>query len=105
MDETARIRISVIEDEPQMSVMLKDFILHKYRSAEINSYASGEEALEKITETQDLYIVDYFLDSDNPGAMNGVQFLQKIKERYPNANVIFLSGQEKAEVAANTMKY
>ena len=101
----SRIRISVIEDELQMAEMLKDFIKHKYPIAEINMYSSGEEALEKVYEAQDLFIVDYHLDSDNPDAMNGVQFLNKIKERYPNARVIFLSGQEKAEVAANTMKY
>jgi two-component system OmpR family response regulator len=101
----SRIRISVIEDELQMAEMLKDFIKHKYPIAEINMYSSGEEALEKVYEAQDLFIVDYHLDTDNSNAMNGVQFLNKIKERYPNARVIFLSGQEKAEVAANTMKY
>ena len=101
----SRIRIAVIEDELQMSEMLKDFIRQKYPVAEISMYSSGEEALDKIYETQDLFIVDYLLDSKNPDAMNGVQFLKKLKERYPNAQVIFLSGQEKAEVAANTMKY
>jgi len=101
----SRIRISVIEDELQMSEMLKDFIRQKYPVAEISMYSSGEEALDKIYETQDLVIVDYRLDSNNPDAMNGVQFLKKLKDRYPNAQVIFLSGQEKAEVAANTMKY
>ena len=101
----SRLRISVIEDELQMSEMLKDFIRHKYSIAEINMYSSGEEALSKIIEAQDLFIVDYHLDSDNPNAMNGVQFLQKLKGRYPNAQVIFLSGQEKSQVAADTMKY
>lgn len=100
-----RIRISVIEDELQMSEMLKDFIRHKYPAAEVNRYSSGEEALEKIYEMQDLFIVDYYLDSDNSEAMTGVQFLKKLRERYPNAQVIFLSGQEKAQVAADTMKY
>lgn len=105
MPVPTRIRVSIIEDESQMAEMLKDFIKHKYSIAEINVYFSGEEALEKVYEAQDLFIVDYHLDGDNPNAMNGVQFLNKIKERYPNAQVIFLSGQEKAEVAANTMKY
>src|SRR5690242_5193151 len=105
MPTPTRIRITVIEDELQMSEMLKDFIKHKYPVAEVKTYSSGEEALEKINEAQDLFIVDYYLDSDDPNAMNGVQFLNKIKERYANAQVIFLSGQEKAQVAADTMKY
>ena len=105
MPNPSHIRISLVEDELQMAEMLKDFTKHKYPMAEVNTYSSGEEALEKISEAQDLFIVDYYLDSDNPNAMNGVQFLNKIKERYANAQVIFLSGQEKAQVAADTMKY
>ena len=31
--------------------------------------------------------------------------LMKLKERYPQVPVIFLSGQEKTEIATNTMKY
>src|SRR5258706_4982832 len=43
--------------------------------------------------------------SDNTDARDGFAFMKKLKARYANAQVIFLSGQEKAEVAANTMKY
>jgi DNA-binding NtrC family response regulator len=34
-----------------------------------------------------------------------LQVLKRIKEKFPEVPVIFLSGQEKAEIAANTMKY
>ncbi|MFN8142804.1 MAG: response regulator [Bacteroidia bacterium] len=50
-------------------------------------------------------VLDYHLDSSDPTAMNGLQVLKKIKEQFPEVPVIFLSGQEKAEIAANTMKY
>ena len=37
--------------------------------------------------------------------MNGLQVLKKLKDKFPNVPVIFLSSQEKTEIAANTMKY
>ena len=52
-----------------------------------------------------MIILDYHLDSKNSEAMNGVQILKKLKERYPEVHIVFVSGQERAEVAANTMKY
>lgn len=99
------IKISLIDDDPQMREMLKDFFIEKYPLSEITSFATGEESLKKIITEPDLIVLDYHLDSIDAMAMNGLQVLNKLKERFPNVPVIFLSGQEKAEVAANTMKY
>lgn len=99
------LKISLIDDDPQMREMLKDFFIEKYPLSEITSFATGEESLKKIITEPDLIVLDYHLDSIDALAMNGLQVLNKLKERFPNVPVIFLSGQEKAEVAANTMKY
>ena len=101
----SKIKTAVIDDDLQMTEMLKDFIGQKYPDAEISIYTSGEDALDKIFEVQDLIILDYHLDSKNTEAMNGVQVLKKLKDRYPDVPIVFVSGQEKAEIAANTMKY
>jgi DNA-binding NtrC family response regulator len=99
------LKIIVIDDDPQMLEMLKDFFGNKYGSSDVKSYSTGEDALESIVQEPHLIILDYHLDSKNPAAMNGMQVLKKLKDRFPTVPVIFLSGQEKAEVAANTMKY
>ncbi len=99
------IRITLIDDDPNMSEMLRDFFQDKYPSSELTSFTSGETALNDMYQAPDLIVLDYHLDSTDPGAMNGIQVLKKIKDRFPDVPVIFLSGQEKAEVAANTMKY
>ncbi|MBK5283998.1 MAG: response regulator [Bacteroidia bacterium] len=101
----SNIKVTVIDDDLQMTEMLKDFIEQKYPAAAITVYHSGEDALEKIFEQPDMIILDYHLDSKNSEAMNGVQILKKLKDRYPDVHIVFVSGQEKAEVAANTMKY
>lgn len=100
-----KIKVAIIDDEAQMREMLKDFVAQKFPAAEIITYTSGEEALEKIYEEPGMIILDYHLDSKDSEAMNGVQVLKKLKDRYPDVQVVFVSGQEKAEIAANTMRY
>ena len=99
------LKISLIDDDTQMREMLKDFFIGKYALSEVTTYPTGEEALQKINSEPSLIVLDYHLDSMDATAMNGLQVLKKLKDRFPNVPVIFLSGQEKAEVAANTMKY
>lgn len=105
MYTTQNIKITLIDDDPNMSEMLRDFFKDKFPSSNLTSFGSGEKALEAMYESPDLIVLDYHLDSVDAAAMNGMQVLKKIKERFPDVPVIFLSGQEKAEVAANTMKY
>ena len=99
------LKIVLIDDDPAMSEMLKDFFSNKFKISELTSFASGETALQDMYTEPDLIILDYHLDSNDPEAMNGLQVLKKLKERFTNVPIIFLSGQEKAEIAANTMKY
>ena len=99
------LKIIVIDDDAHMREMLKDFFISKYGVPEVVVFSTGEEAMHKITAEPNVIILDYHLDSVDPAAMNGMQVLKKLKERFPNVPVVFLSGQEKAEVAANTMKY
>ena len=99
------LKIALIDDDPQMREMLRDFFTGKFAKSEITAYPTGEEALKGIVTEPGLIVLDYHLDSVDGLAMNGLQVLKKIKDRFPNVPVIFLSGQEKAEVAANTMKY
>ena len=100
-----KLKLTLVDDDAQMSEMLKDFFSGRFPSSVISSYPTGELALQGMFEAPDLIVLDYHLDSADPAAMNGLQVLKKIKEQFPDVPVIFLSGQEKAEIAANTMKY
>src|SRR4051812_32504182 len=99
------IHVTLIDDDAQMREMLKDFFTSKFPASVIQTYQTGEDAIAKITAPQDLIVLDYHLDSVDASAMNGLQVLKKLKEKFADVPVIFLSGQEKAEIAANTMKY
>jgi two-component system OmpR family response regulator len=99
------LKITIVDDDPAMTEMQKDFFEKKFPGSVITSFNSGETALAGIYFEPDVIILDYHLDSMNAEAMNGLQVLKKLKDQFPNVPVIFLSSQEKTEIAANTMKY
>lgn len=87
-----------------MAEMIKDSILQKFNRADVSVFNEGESALNSQSSFPDIIILDYQLDSQNPKAINGIQVLMKLKQKF-KAPVIFLSAQEKPEVAAGIMKY
>ncbi len=98
------LKIVVIEDNRAMSEMVRDYLSSKFTSSEVSVYNTGEEALNGMIAEPDVIILDYNLDSENSKALNGIQILMKIKDRYKTP-VIFLSAQERADISANTIKY
>lgn len=64
-------------------------------------FLSGEECIVNLlVQKPDIVIQDYFLEG-----MNGIDVLKKLKVKYPDAEFIFLSGQESMEVTIKTMKH
>ena len=101
-----KLKIVLIDDDPQMREMLNDFLKGRFPESQIDEFATGEHALLSIANAQpDVIILDYHLDSADPAAMNGIQVLRKIKDYHEDVPVIFLTSQDKTEIAANTMKY
>src|ERR1043165_3166439 len=99
------LSVVIIDDDPVMCEMEGDAIRRKFPDAVVTTYNTGEEALSGIMSRPDLVILDYQLDSVKPDAMNGIQILTKLKARYPDLPVIFMSSQDRMEVASNTIKY
>lgn len=96
--------VAIIDDDPMMSEMIADLITRKFPGAESTRFSSGEEALASGFDP-DVVILDYHLDALRPEAMNGIQVLSKLKERHARAPVVFLSAQDRVEVATNTIKF
>lgn len=91
--------IFIVEDDQFFAQMLK-IVLGKNNYTNVQHFDSGEACLENLYTNPDLVILDY-----NLGTMNGIEVLRKIKGINPNIHVIFLSSQEKMNVAINSLKY
>jgi len=95
----------IVDDEPIQNEMLKDYLDERYLY-NVKAYESGEAAMKDMESIcPEIVVLDYHLSGSNRDAMDGVAVLKSIKEKYPETQVIMLSGQDKIEVAVDTMKY
>jgi len=96
--------IFLVDDEPIQNEMLKDYISERFKY-QIKTYESGESALKDMHLNPEIMVLDFHLNSHLPDAQNGVEVLKKVKELHPLTQVIMLSGQDKLEVAIDSMKH
>lgn len=95
----------IVDDEPIQNEMLKDYLNERYLY-DIKIFDNGEAALAQMEEFKpEIMILDYHLNNNVTDAKNGLDILKMMKDKYPDTQVIMLSGQDKMDVAVNTMKY
>jgi DNA-binding NtrC family response regulator len=96
--------IFLVDDEPIQNEMLKDYLSERFLY-DFKVYDNGEDALKHMNLNPEIVVLDYHLSAHKADAMNGVQVLKKLKEKHPDTQVIMLSGQDKIDVAIDSMKY
>ena len=96
--------IFLVDDEPIQNEMLKDYLSERFLY-DIRTYDNGEDALQNMNLAPEIMVLDYHLNSNKPKAKNGVEILKEVKDRYPDTQVIMLSGQDKIDVAVDSIKY
>ena len=106
MKTTEGLSICIVDDDKlsleSLTHSLKEGIKNIIK---IRSFHTGEEFLKSVPEQKpDIVILDYMLNGLQPYAMDGLAVLKKIKQAYPEITVIMLSGQDKIEVALESIK-
>ena len=91
--------ILIVDDEKNILKMLSQGL--KMRGYQALTAASGEEALQQCNKSDvDLVLLDIRMEN----GMDGVQTLVKLRERYPELNVVMMSAQQDIEIAVKTME-
>lgn len=96
--------VFLVDDDPMQVQMLKDHISSKL-NVSVTSFSTGEDCLNNLHLNPEVIVLDYYLDSVDKEAKNGIDILQSIKKQSPETEVIMLSGQDKIEIAVETMKH
>jgi DNA-binding NtrC family response regulator len=96
--------IFLVDDEPIQNEMLKDYLNERF-VYDIKTFENGEEMLKEMHLHPEIVVLDYHLSAQRPDAKNGVEILRVLKDKYPDVQVIMLSGQDKIDVAIDSMKY
>lgn len=92
-------KIFIVEDDQFYANLLENEIV-KNKAGKVEVYNSGEKFLESLFKSPDVVLLDHHL-----GTMLGIEVLKEIKAFNPNIQVIFLSAQEKLQVAIDSLKY
>jgi len=85
--------VFLVDDDFIFLEMMKE-ALSENEHLNIVAFQSGEECLNNLHLNPDFVVLDYYLDSENEEAKNGMQVLQEITSKLPEIKVIILSGQE-----------
>ena len=99
-----KIKLFLVDDD---AVFLKSLEIEFLQHADftIETFATGERCMEKLSHSPDVIILDYHLDGIDKNAMNGLETLDKIKATNPDIPVVMLSSQDKIDVAINCMHH
>ena len=98
--------VYLVDDDKMFLASLKNSIQQQFGSMfAIKEFANGEECLQKLDEEPDIVVLDYYLnDEEHPDAMDGLKILKEIKTASKDSLVIMLSGQDKLQVALDSIK-
>lgn len=97
--------IFIVDDEPLLSEMLTDYLKDQYAGFNIKSFSTGEACLQSLEEQPDAVVLDYYLNSKEKDAANGIDILKEIKKRNKALPVIMLSSQKSYGTASQTIMY
>jgi two-component system, OmpR family, response regulator len=104
MNITQKITIFLVDDDALFLRALEiDFLQHG--DFTIETFATGESCIKKLSQNPDIIILDYQLDGIEKGAINGIETLDRIKTSNHKTPVIMLSSQDKIEVAIDCMHH
>jgi two-component system response regulator AtoC len=94
--------IFVVEDDNFFLEVVTDDLSENEAYA-VRGFSSAEECLDNLHEGPSVVVLDFYLDKDNPDAMNGMEALEKINIARPETKVIMLSGQDSLDVAGTLL--
>jgi DNA-binding NarL/FixJ family response regulator len=97
--------VFIVDDEPLLSEMLADYLKEQYADFNIESFPTGEACLKSLHKQPDAVVLDYYLNSKEKDAANGIDILKEIKKQNKALPVIMLSSQESYGTAAQTIMY
>ena len=79
--------------------------MDQYADFNIQSFPTGEACLQHLDDQPDIVILDYYLNSKEKDAANGIDILKEIKRRNKALPVIMLSSQKSYGTASQTVMY
>jgi two-component system OmpR family response regulator len=96
-------KIFIVDDDEMLTMAMTDY-LSKEGHSDIRVFHTGEDCVKHISENPDVVILDFYLNTVEKDAANGLEVLEAMREQLPKARFIMLSSQESYSKAAQTLQ-
>lgn len=99
ISETSSIRVLHVDDESQFGNLVKSYVENLDDSITVLTETGGQRGVERIDQTHvDCVVSDYQMPR-----MDGLEFLDAVRERYPNIPFILFTGKGSEEIASRAL--
>ena len=99
------LSVFLVDDDNMFLKSLEHHLHQKLKPyVNIKAFVTGESFLKNLDMKPDIVVLDYYLNGQDQNAMNGMQVLEEIKLKNPETTVIMVSGQEKIQVAIDSIR-
>jgi len=107
MEKREHISILIIDDDHMLATALKSDLERTFsnHNLQISLFGTGEESRPHISTKPDLVIVDYYLNSKDGNAMNGLKIVDMVKQESPDTEVVLFASEEHADIAVKAMSH
>ena len=96
-------KIFIVDDNVIFTETMKDYLTKEVPHT-ISVFYTGEDCLKHISENPDIIILDYYLNTVQKDAANGLEILNSIRKYYPDTHVVMLSSQESYATALQSIQ-
>lgn len=103
-----QINIFIVDDNKVFSLALKADIENIFKNMFIKVYLfeTGEKCMRRFLQVMpEFVILDYYLDSKDMAADNGIKILDWIKKENAETNVIMLTSDDHIDIALESFKH
>ena len=102
MSQTEPKKIFIVDDDEMLTEALKDYLTREVQH-DIHIFHTGEDCIQHIEEKPEIIILDFYLNTVDREAKDGLEILSRIRKLVPNQRFIMLSSQESYGTAAKTI--
>jgi PAS domain S-box-containing protein len=99
ISETSSVRVLHVDDESQFGNLVRSYVERLDGSMTVVTETEGERGIERLDEVHvDCVVSDYQMPR-----MDGLEFLDAVRERYPNLPFILFTGKGSEEIASRAL--
>ena len=97
-------KVFIVDDSPLYREVISNE-LKEISNIEVSTYSSAENCMENMDENPALIILDFYLDGENPGNMNGHFAMQQFRKFKKSPQILFVSSIQNEELLMEYSEY